>query len=341
MDRQTISLHTFCSFLLFLLLTYPYTTHAQPTYAEKLGYPEGAKVMILHIDDVGMSHESNMGAIKAMEQGVANSLSIMMPCSWVPEFAAYYKQHSELDAGLHLTLTSEWENYRWGPVSGAACAPSLVDEQGALYATVEGVVKNANPEEVEQELRAQIELARQMGFNPTHMDSHMGALFATPELLEIYIKLGIEYQIPVMLPAGHNTLLLESMENPPDGFEQMKQVGQKLWEAGLPVLDDLHNFSYSWKVPGEITADDKKMQEQRTELYINSFKKLQPGITMVIMHCTDPSENFSSISDSGPLRKADMLAMMDPELAEYISEEKIILTTWEELKKRREQLVTE
>ena len=82
------------------------------TYAERLGYPKGARVVILHVDDVGMSWDSNEGAILAMTKGVANSCSIMMPCSWVPAFVHFLKQHPNVDAGLHLTLTSEWGEYR-------------------------------------------------------------------------------------------------------------------------------------------------------------------------------------------------------------------------------------
>src|SRR5690242_10114794 len=88
---------------------------AQETYAEKLGFPKNAKVLILHVDDAGMSWDSNQGAITALEKGVATSVSVMMPCSWVPGFVHYLKEHPTTDAGLHLTLTSEWKDYRWGP----------------------------------------------------------------------------------------------------------------------------------------------------------------------------------------------------------------------------------
>ncbi len=84
------------------------------SYAEKLGYPKGAKVLILHVDDVGMSYDSNIGAIKALDEGVANSLSLMMPCAWIPDFFNYLEKNPKTDAGLHLTLTSEWTGYRWG-----------------------------------------------------------------------------------------------------------------------------------------------------------------------------------------------------------------------------------
>ena len=170
------------------------------TYAEKLGFPKGAKVLILHIDDIGMSWDSNQGAIQAMEKGVANSLSIMMPCPWVPGFIHYLKEHPDTDAGLHLTLTSEWKDYRWGPLSGRPSVPGLVDREGALWPSVAEVVKNATADEVEKEIREQLNRAREMSFEPTHLDSHMGTLFASPQFLERYIKVGIENKIPVMFP---------------------------------------------------------------------------------------------------------------------------------------------
>jgi chitin disaccharide deacetylase len=154
------------------------------TYAEKLGFPKGSKVLILHVDDVGMSWDSNEGAITALEKGVATSLSIMMPCPWVPGFVHYMKQHSHIDAGLHLTLTSEWKDYRWRGLSSKAETPGLYDSEGVLWASVNDVVAHASAQEVRKEIDAQIALARQMGFEPTHLDSHMGTLFATPQFME-------------------------------------------------------------------------------------------------------------------------------------------------------------
>jgi predicted glycoside hydrolase/deacetylase ChbG (UPF0249 family) len=123
------------------------------TYAEKLGFPRGAKVVVLHIDDVGMSFDSNSGAIDVLTNGAAKSCSIMMTCPWVPGFFRYLKEHPDTDAGLHLTLTSEWRDYRWGPLSGKPTVPGLVDPEGELWASVEDVVKHATADEVEVEIK--------------------------------------------------------------------------------------------------------------------------------------------------------------------------------------------
>lgn len=305
------------------------------TYAEKLGFPKEAKVLILHIDDIGMSWDSNQGAIQAMEKGVANSLSIMMPCPWVPGFIHYLKKHPDTDAGLHLTLTSEWKDYRWGPLSGRPAVPGLVDKEGALWRSVEQVAKNASADEVETEIREQLKRAREMGFEPTHLDSHMGTLFATPQFMERYIKVGIENKIPVMFPGGHNTMIGKQRDVTPEIMGQLKATGKMIWDAGLPVLDDLHNVSYNFDYPTDENISDEELQEFATSKYIETIRELKPGISMVIMHCTAPSEIFKYIANSGRIRKGDLLAMMDPEFKKFLKDEKIILTTWRELKQRR------
>jgi chitin disaccharide deacetylase len=323
--------------LTLFLLSMFLQVQAQETYAEKLGFPKGSKVLILHVDDVGMSWDSNTGAINATEKGIATSMSIMMPCPWVPGFFHYMETHKNVDAGLHLTLTSEWRDYRWAPLSGVKATPGLVDKEGAMWSTVEDVVKNATADEVEAEIRAQVERSLKLGWTPTHLDSHMGTLFAKPEFLQRYIKVGIEYKIPVMFFGGHSTLILEQLKLGETEAAGFRQVGTMLWGAGLPVLDDLHNFSYEFNYPKD-KVSDQELQKFATSKYIETLKKVKPGLTMVIMHCTKPSEVFPYITDSGNIRKGDLLAMMDPELKKFVEKEGFILTTWREVMARRQKV---
>jgi len=323
-------------FILVFTIVGP-SVYSQETYAEKLGFPKGAKVLILHVDDVGMSWDSNMGAINAIERGVATSLSIMMPCPWVPGFLHYIENHGGLDAGLHLTLTSEWRDYRWGPLSGRQTTPGLVDKEGALWPTVEEVVANASADEIETEIRAQLDRAMKYGLKPTHLDSHMGTLFATPEYLQRYIKVGIEFKIPLMFPGGHNSLIFAQRKPDEKEATAFRQTGTMIWNAGLPVLDDLHNLSYDWSYPKE-KISDQQLQKFATSKYIETLKLVKPGLTMVIMHCTKPSEIFEFISDRGTTRKGDLLAMMDPELKNFLNKEGFILTTWRALMERRQKV---
>lgn len=308
------------------------------TYAERLGFPAGARVVILHVDDAGMSWDSNEGAIRSLTEGVANSCSVMMPCSWVPGFVHFLAGHPDIDAGLHLTLTSEWKDYRWSPLSGSDRVPGLVDGEGSFWASVDSVVRYASADEVETEIREQVERALKMGFRPTHLDSHMGTLFASIPFLQRYLKVGLAYGIPLMFPAGHATLIQKQMQLPQNMVEAIRGMGRYLWSSGLPVLDDLHNTSYDWNLPDDAKYSDDQLQRFKTSQYIQAIRSLKPGITMVIMHCTSPSAIFPYISDSGPTRKGDLLAMLDPDFRRALQEEKIILTTWRELKARRDRL---
>ncbi|MCX5772974.1 MAG: polysaccharide deacetylase family protein [Candidatus Hydrogenedentes bacterium] len=300
------------------------TAWGEPTYAEKLGWKPTDKVLIWHVDDAGMSHESNVGTIKAMAEGMATSTSIMMPCPWVSEYAHYVADKPDLDYGLHLTLTSEWDNHRWGPVAGKPVAPTLVDEEGCLWDNVELVVKNADPDQVEKEIRAQVDRALTMGLKPSHLDSHMGTLFADPRFAERYVKVGVELGIPVLVAGGHMTNILR--ENG-DIAEAAKMLSEAAWAAGLPALDDIHTDGYGWTTYAEKKAGT-----------LEFLRTMKPGITEFILHCTEPGDTFQFISSSGPTRKADLELMLDPEVKKVVEEQGIILTTWRELKARRDKV---
>jgi hypothetical protein len=308
---------------------------AQETYAEKLGYPKGKKVIILHIDDAGMSYEANQGTVLAMEKGVANSTSVMMPCGWVPAYMKYLQQHPTTDAGVHLTLTSEWKGYRWFPLSGREKVPGLLDKEGAMWSNVPDVVKHATADEVETEIRAQIARFRSFGVEPSHIDSHMGTLFGSPAFTERYIKVGMQEKIPVMLPGGHATLIAKERNSGAQEIQQFQQIGKMLWNAGLPVLDDLFADTYGWKLSVETPNTEENLRKMKTQKYIELLKEAKPGITMVIMHCAAPSDNFKELTDSWPTRYGDLYAMQDPELKKFIEKEGIILTTWREMRERR------
>ena len=310
--------------------------------------------MILHVDDAGMSHDSDEGVEMALTNGVSTSTSVMMPCPWVPEIVKYIKDHPNTDAGLHLTLTAEWDTYRWGPLAGKSNVPGLTDKQGCLWPSVEAVYFHASPDEIDKEIRAQYDGAISMGFKPTHLDSHMGTLFAKGTYLEKYLQLGIEKQVPVMFPGGDDLFFrseakaaaiselkkqgkyVEGMvipENPALG--DAKAIGARLWKSGLPVLDDLHNSSYDWNMPDIEYKTDAEIQKWYTDHYIESIGRLSPGLTMVIMHCTYPTETFKYICSEGKKRKGDLLAMTDPRLKEFLKKNGFILTTWREVMERR------
>jgi chitin disaccharide deacetylase len=289
------------------------------TFGERLGWKADQVVVILHVDDAGMSHSSNLGAIEGTERGVATSFAVMMPCSWVPEIAQYLQGHPKADSGLHLTLTSEWKLYRWGPLAGKAQVPGLVDQEGCLWHSVEQVATSASPDEIERELRAQIDRAERLQLPITHLDSHMGTLFARPDYYERFAKVGIEKGIPILIvspQAAH----LSARDR--EAAVQLGHWVEKVWEAGLPVLDDLH-------------TDFTSSKGDKTEALIKLLSELKPGVTEILFHASKPTEEFPLITGSSEARGADLRALTDPRVKRAIEERGIILTTWRELKERR------
>ena len=292
--------------------------HAQ-TFAERLGYPKDTVAVILHVDDVGMSHSSNLGAIESIEKGVANSFSIMMPCPWVPEIARWLQKNTNADSGLHLTLTSEWQIYRWGPLAGKKAVPGLVDNEGCLHRNVVQVATRATPDEVETEIRAQIERAEGFGFPITHIDSHMGTLFARPDFFARYMKVALEKKLPMLAVGGHMTYVSQRES---EAAKSLRPLVPKIWNGGLPVIDDLHT---GW------SASDTPAKLQET------LEQLKPGVTMIIFHASVPTEDFPLITNSSERRKADLEALTSPKTREVIERRKIVLTTWRELMQRRQK----
>src|SRR5260370_40664852 len=190
------------SVVLFLILAGALPdAHAQVrdrSLAEKLGYARDAKLLIVHADDVGVTHSVNAATIKALDTGLVNSVSIMVPCPWFPEIADYAKSHPQLDFGLHLTLTSERVYYRWGPVASKDKVPSLLDANGSFRHDWAATTK-IDPDEVELYLRAQIDRAYAMGVRPTHLDSHQYRLYENgKDLIEVILSLGHEYNIKLV-----------------------------------------------------------------------------------------------------------------------------------------------
>ena len=325
---KTTTWYRYFSVLLVVLSVTAVSRHSlgeEPTYAERLGWPVGAKVVIFHIDDAGMSHDSNAGVIEALERGVATSTSIMFPCPWATEIARYVKEHPTVDAGVHVTLTSEWKNYRWGPLAGVKLVPGLADTDGCLWPNVLQSVTLAKADEAETEIRAQVARCQKMGIKPTHLDSHMGTVFAMPAFFERYMKIGVDTGIPVMVPGGHMQFLAGKASSIPVPLQQLaKSYGRKIWDAGLPVLDDLH------------TGSGVRKPEEKKQQILEFLRTMKPGLTQFIVHCTRPGDTFKFISGSGPMRLAELEAMLDPEVKQVIQEQKIILTTWRELKQRRD-----
>lgn len=154
--------------------------------------------ILLRLDDIGMCHSVNVAAKQVLETGHPVSMSVMVPCPWFTEAAEMLKQYKNVSVGIHLTLNSEWKQYRWGPVSGAKAVPSLVDSLGNFFPS-RGALFGNNPSlaEIETELRAQLDKAIKTGLKIDYLDYHMGAAVQTPETRAIVEKLAAEYKLSI------------------------------------------------------------------------------------------------------------------------------------------------
>jgi predicted glycoside hydrolase/deacetylase ChbG (UPF0249 family) len=160
---------------------------------ERLGFAPDDKLLIIHCDGLGSTRAANVAVYDALRSGIATSASLMVPCPWARDAAAQYRGE---DIGVHLTLNSEWENYRWGPIT---YAPSLLDGDGGFPRTMDDTWDHADIEEVRRECRAQIERAILWGFDVSHLDSHMGTLQLRPEFFDVYLELAIDFGLPLRM----------------------------------------------------------------------------------------------------------------------------------------------
>jgi chitin disaccharide deacetylase len=275
------------------------------------------RYLIIHADDAGMSHSVNRGTIQAMEQGIVSSASIMVPCPWFPEIAEYARTYPDKDFGLHLTLTSEWQTYRWGPVAPREKVPSLVDERGFLWPTIELVARHAKVEEVEIELRAQIERARQFGVPVTHLDTHMGALGGRADLLDLYAKLAIEYKLPILYP--RDAADKARAGDYPGIIARHEKMIQTLEDHGLPVVDYLPPIHAGIEY------------EQRRDAYLSVLRALKPGVTQIIVHCGVDDAELRAITPRYMNREGDRRVFMDPVVIEEVKRLGIELIGWKDL----------
>src|SRR6266550_2667600 len=279
------------------------------TVAERLGYPRDAKLLILHADDLGAAHSINAASFDALDKSVISSASIMMPTPWVTEVAAYARAHPNADLGLHLTLTSEWQTYRWGSVESNDKVPSLLDSAGTFPSEDGPVATKAKPAEVEREIRAQIERALSLGIRPTHVDSHMGSLFTTPELAATYVKVAHEYHLPFLAVRG----------NPPGG-------PQTTYSPNDVLLD------------GVIIASPDVPRDKWKEFYLNAIASLKPGLTELIVHLGHDDAELQAVTVNhepygSAWRQRDYDVVTSPEFKKALEDNHVVLVRWRELQK--------
>jgi len=283
-------------------------TPGSKTLQEVLGYPASARLLIIHADDLAMSHSVNRATFQALEKGWITSASILVPCPWFPEVARWAKQHPEADLGIHLALTSEWTDFRWGPVSGSEHVSSLVDGLGYLPSDVDVVVRNAEMADVEHELRAQVNRARSAGITITHLDMHMAGMVASPELFGVYRKLQSAYHLPILLERS-------GTHSPPKG-------------ASVPANDVL--------IDRAITMEPGVAEKDWLDWYRKQLAPLPPGVYQLIVHLAYDDEEMRGATWDHPdwgaaWRQRDFDMVKSDEFRRFLQEQGFVLVTWKKL----------
>lgn len=292
-----------------LLMAFSLPAGAQnQNLTQRLGYSADAKLLIIHADDLALAHSQDMASFEALNQGAVSSASVMVPCPWLTEVADYAKAHLDADLGLHLTLTSEWKTYKWGPVAPRDQVPSLLDPQGYLYADAGEAVRHIKPEEAEREVRAQVETALKMGIHPTHLDSHMGTLFTKPALVAVLVNVAHEYHLPF--------LMLKIPGTPPDMYAALKPTDV--------ILD--HVF---------MAAPPIKADEWLS-YYTHILRTLPPGVSELIVHLAYDDAEMQAVTIDHPdygsaWRQRDFNVLTSPEFRRVLAEDHIVLVSWRDL----------
>src|ERR1700689_4886283 len=281
--------------------------------AERLGYAADVRALILNADDFGMCHDQNEGVMRGLKEGLFTSSTILVTCPWFEEAANYARKNPDADLGVHLTLTAEWDSYKWGPVLGARAVPSLVDARGYLWQTVAQVYEHPRLDEAEAELRAQIEKALAAGIDATHLDSHMGTLHLRADYHEIYARLAGEYRVPIRLASPRRI-----------GIEGMGAILDQLDAAGVVTPDHL-----VFSGPPSVA---------QTEAYwTNLIRTLKPGVTEILCHPAIARDELKSCARDAFQRDADFRYFTSAKARQLVNEEGIKLLGFRELRNLQRQ----
>lgn len=271
---------------------------------KKLGFAADDRVVIIHADDIGMCQATLPAFADLVDLGLVSSGAVMVPCPWFPQAAAYCWEHPQVDVGVHLTLNSEYDSYRWGPISTRDPASGLIDEEGYFHRRQEPVQQQANPAAVQAEIAAQVDRALAGGIDVTHIDTHMGAV-AHPKFIPSYVQLAQQHNLPALMlrldEAGWRAIGLDS-----EFATFATQFVAQLEEQGVPMLDHLSQ---------ELPLDQ---HEDRVELAKTIFDSLPPGLTHFILHPALDTPELRAIAPDWRSRVADYQAFMSEELRDYV-----------------------
>jgi len=268
------------------------------TLVEQLGYAPDAKLVIVNCDDLGSTRSANVAIYEALRDGLATSATLMVPCPWARDAAAMYRGE---DVGVHLTLNSEWDTYRWGPITHS---PSLLDGDGGFPRTVQDAWDHGDIDEVRKECRTQIERAIYWGFDVSHLDSHMGTLQLRADFFDVYLEMAVEFSLPLRMAAGSAERLI--------GFPYRRLAR----EEGVVFPE---HFVYT-------NVGSRRAIER-------ALFDLQPGVTEVYLHpALDSDELRASHPDWARRVEDHMMLTRDPSFVDLVERAGVELIGYRDLR---------
>ncbi len=267
-----------------------------------LGYPPGARLLIINADDFGMCHSVNDAVMRAFENGVLRSATLMVPCPWALHAKHFLAEHSEISFGIHLTVISDWVDYRWGPVTPKEKVPSLINNQGYFYDFdhMPEFFARVNLKELELEFRSQIEIALAAGLKPTHLDWHSLRIGNRDDIFDLMFRLAKQYGLALRV-AGRSSI-------------------EKVQSENLPCND--YDFLDSY----HLDPLNKSAQ------YAQMLRDLPAGLSEWAIHpALDSAELLAIERSDNHIRQTDFDFLISSEAKEIIREEGIILLDYRAL----------
>jgi len=287
---------------------------------KKLGFSDNDRVVIIHTDDIGMCQASVSAFEELWDVGIITSGATMVPCPWFLDVARLCRNNPGIDMGVHVTLTSEWETYRWGPISTRDPASGLLDSDGCFFRSSEEVQASGDPVAVKVEIAAQIEKALSSGINATHVDTHMGSV-GSIKFIPSYLQLSRQFGLPPMI------MRLEKESWIQMGFDEETadlavQMINLLEEQGVPLLDRMRGLE----------LDIASTHKERISLAKQVLSNIDSGITHFIIHPSKDTPELRSITPDWPFRVADYTAFQDDAIRDYIERSGIQVIGYRALK---------
>jgi predicted glycoside hydrolase/deacetylase ChbG (UPF0249 family) len=270
---------------------------------KKLGYSDSDRLVILHVDDVGMCEASIKAFTDLWEFGTITSGSMMMPCPWARSAADYCRAHPTVDMGVHATLNSEWDAYRWRPLSTRDPATGLIDDEGFMWRSTAEIQPRGEPEAVLVELQAQVQRALQWGVPVTHIDTHMGSL-AHARFLPAYLQAAIQNHVPPLLPRTRSTMF-GHMGMAKGQTEDLHAFNEELEDQGLPLVDAILMMP--------LDQPDGQLKTAKALL-----DQVPAGVTHFLLHPAMDTPELRAACPDWASRVANYQTFMSRELKEYI-----------------------